>query len=223
MVGLRSCCLLALAVALRYSKERFDAAPRPLSRERTGRTMAHFDPTTLEEKKPTAVSGRAGGLSPTHSSTLLNALTQFEPSIVQAWVQEELLQEWVQQGRQVGETLGARGKRSPWPCSPPPLSFYRYYPGWRCSNGSVFCWILKLSAAQPIVTRFPDGLTALDRAERISVYRLGRSAVYHSREAAAAFIMPCPTPWSIFQSRCGTCCCVASNRWRPLTRNRCRP
>lgn len=40
--------------------------------------------------------------------------------------------------------------------------------------------------------RFPDGLVGLDRSERIGVYRLGRSAVYHSRTAAAGIYRALP-------------------------------
>lgn len=39
---------------------------------------------------------------------------------------------------------------------------------------------------------FPDGLVGLDRSERIGVYRLGRSAVYHSRTAAAGIYRALP-------------------------------
>ena len=72
--------------------------------------MAHFDPNTLEEKGQQQFQAALEGLSPTHSSTLLNALVRLEPPVVQAWLQEELLQEWVRQGQHVGETLGARGE-----------------------------------------------------------------------------------------------------------------
>ena len=125
------------------------------------------------------------GLSPTQYSTLLTALTRIEQPVVQAWLQEELLQEWTQQGRHVSATLDARGETltsAMFAATPELLPVL--------SRLEMLEWVrflldIEAVSGETDFARFPDGLTALDRSERISVYRLGRSAVYHSRDAAA--------------------------------------
>ena len=154
--------------------------------------MAHFDPNTLEEKGQRQFQAALEGLSPTQHSTLLNALTHLEQSVVRAWLQEELLQEWVRQGLRVSETAGARGgalASAMFAATPEILPVL--------SRLEMLEWVRFLLDIEAVngatdFAHFPAGLTALDRSERISVYRLGRSAVYHSREAAAGIYHALP-------------------------------
>ena len=147
--------------------------------------MTNFDPKTLEEKDQQQFQSALEGLSPTQYSTLLTALTRIEQPVVQSWLQEELLQEWTQQGRHVSATLDARGETltlAMFAATPELLPIL--------SRLEMLEWVrflldIEAVSGETDFARFPDGLTALDRSERISVYRLGRSAVYHSRDAAA--------------------------------------
>ncbi len=147
--------------------------------------MAHFDLKTLEEKDQQQLQSALEGLSPAHHATLLTALSRIEQPVIQAWLQEELLQEWVRQGRHVSTTLGARGEMlasAMFAATPeilPVLSRLELL------EWARFLLDIEAVSGESDFTRFPDGLTALDRSERIGVYRLGRSAVSHSRDAAA--------------------------------------
>ena len=155
-------------------------------------TMAHFDPNALEEKGQQQFQAALEGLPPPLYAILLNALTHIEQPVVQVWLQEELLQEWVQQGLRVSETAGARGgalASAMFAATPELLPVF--------SRLEMIEWVRFLLDIESVngetdFARFPDGLTALDRSERISVYRLGRSAVYHSRAAAAGIYHALP-------------------------------
>ena len=154
--------------------------------------MAHFDPNALEEKGQQQFQAALEGLPPPQYAILLNALTHIEQPVVQVWLQEELLQEWVQQGLRVSETVGTRGgalASAMFAATPELLPVF--------SRLEMIEWVRFLLDIESVngetdFARFPDGLTALDRSERISVYRLGRSAVYHSRAAAAGIYHALP-------------------------------
>ena len=147
--------------------------------------MTHFDPKTLEEKDRQQFQAALEGLSSTQYSALLTALARMEQPVVRAWLKEDILREWVQQGRHLSATLGARGETlasAMFAATPELLPVL--------SRLEMLEWVRFLLDIEGVsgatdFARFPDGLTALDRSERISVYRLGRAAVYHSREAAA--------------------------------------
>ena len=155
-------------------------------------TITPFDSYALEEKSQQQFQAALDGLSPAQRSTLLGALAQVEQPVVQEWLDAELLQEWVQQGLHVCQTVGERGvmlSNAMFAATPALLPVL--------SRPEMSEWIRFLLDIESIngaedFARLPDGLSALDRAERISVYRLGRSAVYHSRHAAAGIYHALP-------------------------------
>ena len=155
-------------------------------------TVTPFDPYALEEKSQQQFQAALDGLSPTQHSILLGALAQVEQLVVQEWLDAELLQEWVQQGLHVCKTVGERGamlSSAMFAATPALLPVL--------TRQEIFEWIRFLLDIESIngaddFARLPDGLSALDRAERISIYRLGRSAVYHSRHAAAGIYHALP-------------------------------
>ena len=155
-------------------------------------TITPFDPDALEEKSQQQFQAALDELSPTQHSILLGALAQVEQPVVQEWLDAELLQEWVQQGLHVCKTVGKRGvilSHAMFAATPALLPVL--------SRAEIFEWIRFLLDIESVngaedFARLPDGLSALDRAERISVYRLGRSAVYHSRHAAAGIYHALP-------------------------------
>ena len=114
------------------------------------------------------------------------------PRVVRDWLDEERLQDWAGQGRRIRETLGARGER---------LSSIMFAASAdllpvlsRAEMGEWVRFVLDIESVdgETDFARFPDGLVGLDRSERIGVYRLGRSAVYHSRTAAAGIYRALP-------------------------------
>ena len=155
-------------------------------------TMTPFDPYALEEKSQQQFQAALDGLSPTQHSILIGALAQVEQPVVQEWLDTELLQEWVQQGLRVCETVGERGamlSTAMFAATPALLPVL--------TRPEIFEWIRFLLDIESIngtedFACLPDGLSALDSGERISIYRLGRSAVYHSRHAAAGIYHALP-------------------------------
>ena len=155
-------------------------------------TTVHFDPAALEEKSQRQLQTALEGLSPDQHSTLLDALTQIEQPTVQEWLKDELLHEWVQHGLQVQMKTGARGdvlSSALFAATPELLPVL--------SKLEMFEWVRFLLDIESVngtddFSRFPDGLATLERSERIAVYRLGRSAVYHSKDAAAGIYRALP-------------------------------
>lgn len=155
-------------------------------------TTAGFDPDTLPNRSREQFETSLTGLTPAQRASLLEGLSRVAAPIVRDWLRQELLQDWVEQGRRVAETLGARGLRlssTMFAATPDLLPLL--------SRLEMLEWVRFLVDIESIdgesdFGRFPDGLTGLNRTERMAVYRLGRSAVYRSRAAAAGIYHTLP-------------------------------
>lgn len=125
-------------------------------------------------------------------TSLRAGLSRVAPHVVRDWLDEERLPDWVAQGRRIATTLGPRGER---------LSSIMFAASadllpvlGRVEMGEWVRFVCDIESVdgETDFARFPDGLAGLDRSERIGVYRLGRSAVYHSRTAAAGIYRALP-------------------------------
>lgn len=155
-------------------------------------SIGRFGRKHIDEKVEQQFQNLIRGLPGRQGGILSNALERIEVSTVQRWLEDGLLSEWVEQGLLVARRLSARGpgmSDAMFDSTPTLLPVF--------SKLEMFEWVrflidLEHSNSTEDFSRLPDGLIDLERGERISVYRLGRSAVYHSKEAAAGIYHTLP-------------------------------
>lgn len=149
---------------------------------------AHF----LQDADQQRLTAILGELPVGLQGEVLSALTHVAPQTISAWLKAGMLQEWIKQGRRVLTERGERGEQlaavfvAATPTMLPVLT-----------QAELAEWVrvgldIEEVDGAGVFAVLPNGLAALDEAERLSCYRLVRTAVYHSVQAAAALYRTLP-------------------------------
>jgi hypothetical protein len=152
-----------------------------------------FFPLTVNDPDHQRLASAVDGLPPVCREVLLNALAQVGAPKVREWLADGKLREWVQQGLHICTEKGARGAQlvpAFFAATPVVLS--------ALTQGEIPEWVRAVSdiegagPSQPFVA-LPDGFADLAAPERLSFYRLVRTAAARAPHVAASLYRSLPS------------------------------
>ncbi|MBI3303665.1 MAG: hypothetical protein HYZ72_16495, partial [Deltaproteobacteria bacterium] len=163
-------------------------------------TLVHdpgFGTHFLKDADRQRLAAALDGLHAAQREVLLSALSQVDPPTVSARLATGALREWVKQGLRI---LAEKGEHLT-------AAFFAATPTFLpvLTLGEIGEWVrlgLDIEAADRpgVFSVLPDAFADLEEAERLSFYRLVRTAAYRSPQAAAALYRSLPGSFQIFPS-----------------------